>query len=136
MAVLKTTSPRTSRAAPKESPWKVVPFANTNCILSSFAHVSCPWSHNKLAHRFLPCPSHVGQSRSMGLPRCTSGLHVRAGLTHARHVGGTGLRDMGGLSDPSHEVLRHRLFLERPRNTAHDIIDGIHDLAHCANCGH
>src|SRR5262245_36546307 len=123
MAVLKTTSPRTSRAAPKESPWKAVPFANTNCMLSSFAHVSCPWSYNKLAHRFLQGPSHVGQGRGMGLQRCTSGPRAGAGLTHAHHVGGNGLRDMGGLGDPSREVLRHcRLFLERPRNTAHDTL--------------
>jgi len=43
---------------------------------------------------------------------------------------------MGGLGDPSREVLRRRLSLECPRNTAHDIIDGVHDLTHCANSSH
>jgi len=64
-----------------------------------------------LAHRFLRGPSHVGQGRGMGLQRCTSGPRAGAGLTHAHHVGGNGMCDMGGLGDPTREVLRRRLFL-------------------------
>ena len=33
-------------------------------------------------------------------------------------------------------MLRRHLFLACPRNTAHDIIDDLHDLTHCANCSH
>jgi len=55
----------------------------------------------------------------MGLQRCTSDLHVRTGLTHAHHVGGNGLCDMGGLGDPTREVLRRRLFLGLDHRIGH-----------------
>jgi len=55
----------------------------------------------------------------MGLQRCTSDLHVRTDLTHAHPVGGNGLCDMGGLGDPTREVLRRRLFLGLDHRIGH-----------------